>query len=56
MKNIMVVILWFLGVSAATPAFADEASPEQLARLYLDFMAQNSRQSEALWPGFRLED
>ncbi|WP_300476001.1 hypothetical protein [Shewanella sp.] len=56
MKNIMVVILWLLGVSAATPAFADEASPEQLARLYLDFMAQNSRQSEALWPGFRLED
>ena len=56
MKNIMVVILWFLGVSAATPAFTNEASPEQLARLYLDFMAQNSRQSEALWPGFRLED
>ncbi|MGL5046043.1 MAG: hypothetical protein ACRC6S_00245 [Shewanella sp.] len=56
MKNIMVVILWFLGVCAATPAFAEKASPEQLARLYLDFMAQSSRQSEALWPGFRLED
>jgi len=56
MKNIMVVILWFLGVSAATPALADKASPEQLARLYLDYMTQNSRRSEALWPGFRLDD
>ncbi|MGH1382187.1 MAG: hypothetical protein ACRAU9_14675, partial [Shewanella xiamenensis] len=56
MKNIMVVILWLIGVSAATPVFADKASPEQLARLYLDFMAQTSRQSEALWPGFRLDD
>ncbi|EGM68472.1 hypothetical protein [Shewanella sp. HN-41] len=56
MKNIMVVILWFLGVSAATPASADKASPEQLARLYLDYMTQNSRRSEALWPGFRLDD
>ncbi|ASF16068.1 hypothetical protein N5C36_05400 [Shewanella xiamenensis] len=56
MKNIMVVILWLIGVSAATPVFADKASPEQLARLYLDFMAQTSRQSETLWPGFRLDD
>lgn len=56
MKNIMAAILWFLGASAAPPAFADKASPEQLARLYLDFMAQNSRYSEALWPGFRLDD
>lgn len=56
MKNIMVVILWFLGVSAASPAFADKASLAQLAHLYLDYMALNSRQSEALWPGFRLED
>lgn len=56
MKNIMVVILWFLGVSTATQALAEKASPEQLARIYLDFMAQTSRQSEALWPGFRLDD
>ncbi len=56
MKNIMALFLWFLGISAATPAFADKASPEQLARLYLDYMAQSSRQSDALWPGFRLDD
>lgn len=56
MKNIMVVFLWFLGASTATPASADKASPEQLARLYLDFMAQTSRRSETLWPSFRLDD
>ncbi len=56
MKNMMVVLLWFLGAAAAIPAFADKASPEQLARLYLDYMTQSSRQSEVLWPGFRLED
>lgn len=55
MKNIMVMFLWFLGVFAA-PASAQQASPEQLARLYLDYMIQNSRGSEALWPGFRLDD
>lgn len=57
MKNFWVVILCFIGISAVVPrVFAAEASPEKLARLYLDYMTQNSRHSEALWPGFRLED
>ncbi|MGL4833501.1 MAG: hypothetical protein ACRCXH_03680 [Shewanella sp.] len=56
MKNIMVAVLWLVGAVTAPTAFADKASPAQLARLYLDYMALNSRYSESLWPGFRLED
>ncbi|MCH1931422.1 hypothetical protein L9G16_14640 [Shewanella sp. A25] len=56
MKNLLAVFLGLFGFLTAVPVFADKASAEQLARLYLDYMVQSSRQSESLWPGFRLDD